>query len=639
MSSNAEKEQLPRWDLSEYYDGIDDPRIKADLAKALELTLEFEQKYKGRVAELSGDELADLIEDTDDDIYAEKPSYYASLLKSVDGNNPEIGRFSQFIAEEANKRGAHGMFFGLEMRAMGEEKLREKLAESPRLQKYGKIIEDIIEGLEHALPDDVEIMLQKLSPVGAGQFVRLYEEDKTRRRYHYRGEELTEVELSLHTTSKDIEERKEASTEKLRVTAENVHLPAFVMNNIIKHSQIMGEARGYAHAMETRNRSNEVEDEVVDTLIETVKENYEATQHRYNRLFANLLGKEKLDWWDSEKDIEGHVETEYTWEEAKQIILDAYRSFSSEMADIARKFFDNGWIDAEPRPGKRGGAFSMPGLATFHPHVFVNFQGRPDDVMTLAHELGHGVHQYLEMHTQPEPLQGTPLTIAETASIFGENVVFNELMARAQTTTEKRVLLFNKIGDDLGTAATQIMFVDFERRIHEARKEGELTPDEFGQIWKDCKKELHGDTANKDPERAELAKHAWSTIPHIFRTPFYVYAYSFGQLLVSSLFNAYEEGKIEGFQEKYLEALKAGGTKHHAELLAPFGLDSTTKEFWQGGLDVIIGRIDQLEALVEQEKAEKKAEEVANDNAPVKLDSIEVVGAARAEKKQAKGRG
>lgn len=616
--------QLPRWDLTEYYEGIDDPRIRADLDEARKMAEDFAARYKGRVAGLSGDEIADALE-ADTAIYVKggRPAYYGSLLKSLDGTDSAIGRFVQGIAEAGNARAGTTMFFELELRGMSEDELNAKLAESPRLQQYARVINGAIDDKKHALSDAEEELLQKMRPVGAQQFVRLYEEEKVRRRFDFLGEQLDELEIRLQMSDRDPEIRREAQRVYFQTIADTIHIPAFAMNNIMKAKEIEDTMRGYTNPMQDRNRSNNLEDEVVDTLIETVKENYSATSHRYSKLLAEAAKHKKSSPSDSPKDVKVAAPKTYSFGEAKEIVLKAYGEFSPEMAEIAEKFFDNGWIDAEPRQGKRGGAYSMSAFPGGHPHVFVNFQGRAADVITLAHELGHGVHQYLEEQHQNPQVKGTPLTLAETASIFGEELVFRSLLRQADTLDEKKKLLVDKIDRELGTVNTQIAFCDFERRIHNARKEGELTPEDFGQHWKAAMAERDGtDKSNEN---------GWSTIPHLFRTPFYVYAYGFGQLLVNSLYKAHEEGQVENFSEKYLEALSAGGTKHHSELLAPFNLDASKKEFWQAGVDVIINRIDQLEQVLAEERAQQAAKDApeaaaANDNAPVRVTSVEVVG-------------
>ena len=644
---NNQQEELPTWDLTEYYNGLDDPEIIADIYDSKTQAKDFANRYQGRVAELTGDQIAHALEERRQVSHGVmKAYYYAFFQKSLNGADPVVAQLNQSVNEATSAVDGDLLFFQLELRALPEEVLRQKVAESPKLQQYGKLIDDLIAAKQYALPDEAEKLLQALSPVnGMDQFIRLFEEDRVRRRYPLNDEMLTEEEIKLQMKSSNKETRKAAWASYQQVTANEIHIPAHAMNVIMGHKAVVDGERGYAHPMQARNNANNIEDEVVNTLIDTVKENYATTQHRLKQLEKTAF---KIKRADQDEQLEAKA---YTWEEAKTMVLEAYHGFSPEMGAIAEKFFENGWIDAKPRPGKRTGAYSMrphPGEG-FHPHILMNFQGSARNVITLARELGHGIQQYMEKETQPELLVGTPLTLAETASIFGENIVFRKLMAQAQSNAERCQLLFDQLGGDVNKAVRQIRFVDFERRIHEARKDGELTPKDFGRHWFQTGNELNGGDANGLPEDDDLDQHGWSTIPHMFRTPFYVYAYSFGQLLVNGMFRAYENDKVENFPEKCVDALKAGGTKHHSELLAPFGLDASQKQFWQDGLDVIIHRLDQLETLLEQEqervnaqpKAEEKTDEpkAANDNG-VAVESVEVVGGVQAkDKAQGKGRG
>ena len=643
------KETLPRWDLSEYYSGIDDPQIEADFKAAEENARAFAAKYKGRIAELSGDELAAALEEEDAATRPtlEKIQYYSALLKSIEQNDPEVAKFSQKVNERGTAIAGDVQFFGLELKNMDADELRAKVKESKHLQQYEKVIDGVLRYQPYKLNDSIEEFLLRQSPAGAGQFVRLYTEDQARRRFPLRGEELTITQIRGKLDDPDMDLRKEAFKVFHDVTTANIHTPAFVMNTIIKDKEIMDKERGYAEPMSARNLANRVDDAVAHTMIDTVKANYGKTSQRFNKLKAEMLGKEKVDYWDSLIDIPGNSDTYIPWDEAKKMVLDGYREFSPQMAEIAEKFFDNGWIDAEPRPGKRGGAFAQGGHIDMHPHVMVNYQGKPRDVMTLAHELGHGVHQYLENHNLGNLNRGTPLNLAETASIFGEEIVFNKMLERISNPTEKKILLATKVADMLGTIVSQVAFADFERKIHNARREGELSPDDFANLWKESIQEQSGDTVG---EKLPNSKNGWSNIPHMFHTPFYVYAYSFANLVVNSLVKANESGQVENFEQKYIEALKAGGTKDYAELVKPFGLDAHSPDFWQQGIDVLIDRIDQLEAAIKEEKALEGGKEapakgkpvekkVADNEEPVRVDSIKVVGADRSKTQQnAKGR-
>lgn len=639
VPTSYKDDTLPRWDLTEYYSGLDDPQIQADIDAVIAESKAFAEKYKGRVATLSGDELADAMEeDAKTSTKFTKLYYYGMLSSTLEQNNKPVAAYEQKLREISAEVSEITQFFTLELKKIDEADMAATIAGSPRLQQYAPVIEQTRRYVPHTLSDEVEQVLTKLSPVDAGGLMnRLYDETRARLRYPFRGETLTGTEVDALRMSADRQERREACEVQARVLSENIDIPVFVMNTIIKDKQLSDDLRHYDGDMASRNLSNNVEAEVVNTLIDTVTGNYEEVCHRYNALKAQLLGQESLAQWDMLAPLPEKDSAYIPWAKAKEIVLDAYRSFSPQMADIAEKFFDNGWIDAYPGADKASGAYSADGVHGMHPHVMLNYTGTPSDVMTLAHELGHGIHQYLEHQTQGEITPGTPLNLAETASIFGENVVFNRLLQEVKDPTARKVMLAEKIEDEIGSIMVQASWVDFERKIHAARREGELAPEDFAKFWSEVNSDREGPAIT---ERVEGYGNTWSRIPHMFHTPFYMYAYSFGNLLVNSLFKAHEDGKVEDFEQKYVEALSAGGSKHHKELLAPFGLDASQPDFWQKGLDVVIDRIDQLEKAIEEEKAHlaQQGQAAQNDNTPVKVDSIEVVGAAARGKQQGQSR-
>jgi oligoendopeptidase F len=330
----------------------------------------------------------------------------------------------------------------------------------------------------------------------------------------------------------------------------------------------------------------------VDALREAVQAAYPRLSHRYYALKAKWLGLDKLEYWDRNAPLPQADERTIPWEEARATVLEAYAGFSPRMAELAEPFFDKGWIDAPIRPGKAPGAFSHPGVSDVHPFVMLNYQGKKRDVMTLAHELGHGVHQRLAA-AQGELLSRTPLTLAETASVFGEMLTFRKLLRQEENPKRKKALLAAKVEDMINTVVRQIAFYEFERRIHAARREGELTSDDIGRIWMEVQGESLGPAINL----GEGYEYFWAYVPHFIHAPFYVYAYAFGDGLVNALYAVYEQG-AEGFDEKYFAMLEAGGTKHHKELLAPFGLDASDPAFWDKGLSLIerfIGELEQME--------------------------------------------
>jgi oligoendopeptidase F len=374
------------------------------------------------------------------------------------------------------------------------------------------------------------------------------------------------------------------------VLGRNVRLFALITNTLAKDKQLEDGWRNFPRPISSRNLANQVEDEVVDALIDAVRTAYPRLAHRYYTLKARWLGLERLEYWDRNAPLPEDSDKRVAWGDAKVIVLDAYRRFSPALAGIVDRFFARGWIDAALRPGKDAGAFCHPTVPSVHPYVLMNYQGRPRDVMTLAHELGHGVHQTLAAAQGPL-MAGTPLTLAETASVFGEQLTFRALLEAESDPVQRRVMLAGKIEDGLNTVVRQIAFVDFERRLHDARRQAELTPDELGELWLQVQSESLGPAFHFD----ESYRVYWSYIPHFIHVPFYVYAYAFGDCLVNSLYAVYQ-AEPDGFEARYLELLRAGGTLRHKELLAPFGLDATDPGFWARGLAIIEDMIERLDA-------------------------------------------
>jgi oligoendopeptidase F len=389
----------------------------------------------------------------------------------------------------------------------------------------------------------------------------------------------------------DEEKRRKASEALATVFKDNLRLFTLITNTLAKDKEISDRWRGFVDVADSRNLANRVEKEVVDALVAAVREAYPRISHRYYAIKAKWLGKEKLAHWDRNAPLPEEPSRTIGWDEAQDIVMGAYGEFSPRMADIAGQFFAKNWIDAPVRDGKSPGAFSHPTVPSAHPYVLLNYQGKPRDVMTLAHELGHGVHQVLA-NAQGPLMAPTPLTLAETASVFCEMLTFRRLLEQAPSKRERKALLAAKVEDMINTVVRQIAFYSFERKVHEARREGELTSEQLGEIWLDVQRESLGPAIDIKPGYEVF----WAYIPHFIHAPFYVYAYAFGDCLVNSLYAVYEKAE-PGFAERYLDMLAAGGTKHHTELLKPFGLDATDPTFWQGGLSIIEGLIDELEAL------------------------------------------
>jgi len=383
--------------------------------------------------------------------------------------------------------------------------------------------------------------------------------------------------------------RAEAGAALAKVFKENIRLFTLITNILAKDKEISDRWRGYRDVADSRHMANNVEPEVVAALVEAVRKGYPRLSHRYYAMKARWMGRERLDYWDRNAPLTSEPDRRIGWHEARDMVLSAYGRFSPAMADIARTFFDKNWIDAPVREGKSPGAFSHSTVPSAHPYIMMNYMGKPRDVMTLAHELGHGVHQVLA-NVQGALMAYTPLTLAETASVFGEMLTFQALLAGTTDAREKKALLIQKVEDKINTVVRQIAFYEFERRVHTERRKGELTSDRLGEIWLAVQAESLGPSIHL----GEGYEAFWSYIPHFIHSPFYVYAYAFGDCLVNSLYAVYEKSE-SGFQERYLDMLRAGGTKHHKELLAPFGLDATDPNFWAMGLGVVERLIDELE--------------------------------------------
>lgn len=616
--SKSVKEKLPEWDLSDLYPSMDSPELKKDMATVAASSERFEKRYKGKLAELSGDDFGKAIEEYEQiNETLDKVSTYAYLLRDTNLQNPKITNFYQNISEKSADISTKAIFFTLEINKLSDEQIEEKL-KSPKAAKYKPFIKETRNYSSHQLSDDLENMLHEKSVSGAASWIRLYDETKAKLRYNVDGKELTESEVSHLMSDPNEETRRKAFEARCKVAEENAPLFGLITNTLAKDKQTEDKWRNFKRPVSERNLSNQVEDEVVDALASSVKNNHSNLSHRYYKLKANWFGKEQLEPWDMHAPLPNVEEATYTWEEAKDTVLKAYESFSPEMAEIGKKFFDNDWIDVGVKEGKASGAFNHPGAATTaHAYIKLNFMGKADDVMTLAHELGHGIHA--ELAKKQGHLQaGTPITLAETASVFGEMVTFKSIVKAEKDPKKRLALIASKTESMLGTAVRQIAFHDFETKVHGERKDGELSTDRIGEIWSETQKESQGDGVRYD----EKAKNSWGSIPHFIHTPFYVYAYAFGDGLVNSLYKVHEEGKVDDFQKKYMEMLSKGGTEGHKDMLKPFGLDASKPDFWDKGLDVVSSFIDDLEKLSDElgmtKEVSKKAAKPVNVKALAK---------------------
>src|SRR5690242_367660 len=582
---------LPEWDLSDLYPGQDSPELARDLERLAADAASFRGKYEGRLAELSGADLGAGIREYErmQDISGRIMSY-AELTRSGNVADPEIARFFQTMHERINAISTELLFFALELNRIDDAALDTKLAD-PALAHYRPWLRDVRAFRPHQLSDELEKLLHEKSVAGRAAWVRLFDETIADLRFPFRGEEFTEPEALDLLSDKDPEIRREAALTIGEVLGKNTRTFALIINTLAKDKEIEDRWRQFPRPISSRNLANFVEDEVVDALIAAVRDSYARLSHRYYRLKADWFGVEELPFWDRNAPLPEEEERTISWAEAQETVLSAYGAFSPEMAAVGGRFFAGRWIDAPLRPGKASGAFAHPTVPSAHPYLLLNYQGKTRDVMTLAHELGHGVHQLLA-NRQGYLMADTPLTLAETASVFGEMLTFRALLARETDPGRRKIMIAGKVEDMLNTVVRQIAFVTFEQRVHQERREAELTAERICDIWLEVQRESLGPALRFE----DSYRYYWSYIPHFIHSPFYVYAYAFGDCLVNSLYAVYEDAH-QGFAERYLEMLRAGGTLRHRELLAPFGLDASDPAFWLKGLGVIRGFVDELEGL------------------------------------------
>ena len=582
---------LPEWNLADLYPGRDSAELKRDIAESEAEAQRFRERYEGKLAGLSGAELGaaiaayERLQETLGRVMS-----YAYLVYAGNMEDAEIGRFFQNMQEKVNAISTILLFFTLELNRIEDADLDKKLA-APELKRYAPWLRDTRAFRPHQLADDLETLLHEKYVAGRAAWTRLFDETMAALRFTVDGKELTSAE-ALHLLSEpDAGKRKRAAKALGEVFGKNARLFALVTNTLAKDKEIEDRWRKFARPISSRNLGNFVEDEVVDALIAAVRASFPRLSHRYYRLKAKWFGAATLPYWDRNAPLPEQDDRVIPFAEAERTVLDAYAAFSPELADIGKRFFERRWIDAPVRAGKAPGAFAHPTVPSAHPYILLNYLGKTRDVMTLAHELGHGVHQVLA-GPQGQLMSDTPLTLAETASVFGEMLTFRAMLAAEDDPKRRKTMLASKVEDMINTVVRQIAFVEFERRVHDERRQGELTPDRIGEIWMGVQSESLGPAITFEDEY----RHYWTYIPHFIHTPFYVYAYAFGDCLVNSLYAVYQ-GAAPGFAGKYLDMLRAGGSKRHKELLAPFGLDASDPSFWQKGLSVIAGFIDELEAM------------------------------------------
>ena len=587
---------LPEWNLADLYPGIDAPEVTADLARAEAECAAFEEAYKGKLAEIAasaraGAELGAAVARFEkiEDLLGRLMSF-AGLVHAGDTTDAKRAKFYGDVQDKITAASTHLLFFTLELNRI-DDALIEKALGEPAFGHYRPWVEDVRKEKPYQLEDRVEQLFHEKSVTGRGAFNRLFDETMAGLRFKVDGKELLLEQTLTLLQDADGSRRHAAADALAEVLQKNLRLFALVTNTLAKDKAISDRWRGFEDVADARHLSNRVEREVVDALVAAVRASFPRLSHRYYAIKAKWFGKDKLDHWDRNAPLPKVETRTIGWDEARERVLAAYGGFSPKMATIAKRFFDERWIDAPVRAGKASGAFSHPTVPSAHPYVLLNYQGKPRDVMTLAHELGHGVHQVLAA-PNGALMAPTPLTLAETASVFGEMLTFRALLAETKNPAQRKAMLAQKVEDMLNTVVRQIAFYTFERKLHLERKNGELTADKISELWMEVQNESLGPAIRLGPGYETF----WAYIPHFIHSPFYVYAYAFGDCLVNSLYAVYEKAEA-GFAERYLAMLAAGGTKHHAELLKPFGLDARDPKFWQGGLSVIERMIDEIEAL------------------------------------------
>ncbi len=583
-------QDLPRWNLDDLYAAPDSPQIAADLAEAEARAIAFAAGHTGRLAALPGRDLAAAMEafEAIDETLGRVMSY-AQLLFSADSTDAAASQFYQSMMERCTAISAHILFFRLELNRIEDAVLETKFAD-PAFARWRPYLRDLRVWRAHQLSDELERFVHDREVTGRSAWSRLFDETVAGMQVPFGGEMLTVNAVLNKLSDADRSVRAAAAAAVGQAFSERVKLFSLITNTLAKDKEILDTWRHLPRPGSDRNLSNVVEDEVVDALVSAVTADFPRLSHRYYALKARWLGLEKLQHWDRNAPLPGDDDRRIGWPEAERTVVAAYSSFDAELGAVGRRFFDNGWIDAPPRPGKAGGAFAHPTVPSVHPYILMNFHGRTRDVMTLAHELGHGVHQVLA-GAQGHLMSGTPLTLAETASVFGEMLTFRALLDAETDPARRRLMLAGKVEDMLNTVVRQIAFYRFETLLHDERRQGELLPERIGEIWMQVQAESLGPAFDFTPDYAVF----WAYVPHFVHSPFYVYAYAFGDCLVNALYDVFRSGHPD-FQAKYREMLRAGGTKVHRDLLAPFGLDASDPAFWRRGLDVIAGFIDELEA-------------------------------------------
>ncbi len=584
------------WDLKDLYAGVDDSVLATDLVSARKDATALAVDWQGKLASLSGAELAMVIAEYEriSELLGKIQSH-AQLLFAANTIDAAIAKHHQSVREVSSEINAILLFVELEIAVMDDVHIAN-LMKTDKFAHWHPWLRRVRAMAPHQLSEDMERMLAERAPAGRGAWVRLFDETAAAMKFAFQGGEVTEAEILDKLTNSNGKIRKEAGQSLSATLKANDRLLSLILNTIAKDKAVEDRWRGFARPVASRNLANDVDDEVVDALVSAVSSRNADLSHRYYTIKASWMGVDQFDWWDRNAPLPGDDDRQFSWVEAERIVLDAFTKFDPEMAATAQLFFERNWIDAEPRPGKSSGAFSHPVTPSVHPYILMNFAGKSRDVMTLAHEMGHGVHQCLAA-ANGYLMSDTPLTLAETASVFAEMLAFRQLVDSANDAETRRVLLAGKVEDMLNTVVRQIAFHNFETAFHAARGDGELMPEEISDIWMDTQREALGPAVRIGDDYRPI----WGYIPHFVHTPFYVYAYAFGDCLVNALWQSFQAANTANmsgdFVKKYKNLLCAGGTERYDAALANFGLDARQPTFWTLGLDMISGMIDELEGL------------------------------------------
>lgn len=596
MTSNT---TIPSWDLSDLYKDINDNNIQADIQKAIKLAKEFQAKYQNKLININSQELTQALTELESlREIGDRPYIFAMLLFSADSDTPAHGALMSKVQEEHTEIQKYLTFFSLEWNSLPQEKAQE-LLKDPVINKYKHFLEDSRKYKNYQLSEKEEILWQNLDLVGNTAWSRLFDEVLSKLEFTITmpGEEskkVSEEEVLALLYHEDRAVRKMASDSLTAGLKSQEHVLTYIFNIILQDKAISDNTRGYEHAKKSRNLSNEIEDASVENLISSTESQQEIVTRFYN-LKKKLLGLDTMYDYDRYAPISLKETKKWSWEEASKFVKDAYNEFSPQAGSIVQEFYDKKWIDADLRDGKRGGAFSASTLADLHPYILMNFTGTSRDVATLAHELGHGIHQLLSQSVGYLN-SDTPLTTAETASVFGEMLIFEKMLQDSDSKEEKLGLIINKLDDIFATVFRQVCMTRFEEKIHTARREqGELKTEDLNKLWIEANSQMFGDNI----KWTDNYNFWWSYIPHFIHSPFYCYAYAFGLLLSITLYFKYKQSENkQDFVEKYTKILSLGGSLNPVELLKILDIDLNDKEFWNNGFKLVDELVSQAEELI-----------------------------------------